>query len=73
MQLADMRHKEMINFIPLLVWSMGMLALFTIEEHLRFKGGAEQLSEHDTLTFGKVYFAGCVFWLALGIICLLKS
>jgi hypothetical protein len=54
---------KILNFIPLLVWSLGFLFLIILEEHWLGK------SESDA--GAKMYYVGFLVWLLIGIICLL--
>lgn len=46
---------KILNFLPLLVWSLGLLAFPTKTEHRDM--------------FALFYFAGCIFWLLVALVC----
>jgi hypothetical protein len=56
---------KILNFIPLLVWMLGFLALGIWESHLKATLGVENVQ--DAKSFSKMWLIGTLGWLIVGI------
>ena len=55
-----------LNFIPLLVWALGCLALGQWEDHLRQIDGRSKLTDEDSDAFAEIFLGGCASLFLVG-------
>lgn len=56
-----------LNFIPLLGWALGCMALGIWDDHLRKIDGRKPASTVDGGAFGEIYLGGCVGFFLVGV------
>ncbi len=56
-----------LRFIPLVVWALGLLALSTVDCHLRQIDGRPELTEEEREAFAKLWWMGVLFFIVAGV------
>ena len=57
-----------LNFIPLLGWALGCMALGIWDDHLRRVDGRKKASQTDGTAFADIYLGGCVGFFLVGLV-----